>query len=57
MEVADIAGAVLAPTEYRKALTQLEWQKKCAQAALRFQQAINDIASDPTYFHPGGKQP
>lgn len=56
MRRARISGTILAPTKYRKALTQLEWQEKCAQAALRFQETVNKIAADPTYFQTGGKQ-
>lgn len=56
IERAEATGPILQPTLYRKALTRLDWQRKCAQATLRFQQAINDIASDYAHFHPGGKE-
>lgn len=57
MERAEATGPILQPTLYRKALTRLAWQKKCALAALRFQHAVDEIAADPTRFHGGGKRP
>lgn len=56
IERAETLGPIVNPTLYRHALTSLEWQRKCAQAALRFQQAVNDIATDYIHFHPGGKR-
>lgn len=57
IERAETTGPILQPTLYRTALTRLDWQKKCAQAALRFQETVNTIASEFTHFHPGGKEP
>ena len=54
IERAELLGPILQPTLYRNALTSLDCTKRCAQAALRFQRAVNEIVSDPTYAHPGG---
>lgn len=51
---AEVIGPILDPTTYLKSATSLECQKRIAEAALQFQQAIEKIAADPKY-HTGDK--
>lgn len=53
---AETLGPILDPTTYLKAATSLEWQKRTVEAALQFQQAIEEIASDPRYLQPTGEK-
>lgn len=46
---AEAIGPMLDPTLYLKAATNLEWQKRTVEAALKFQQAIEKITQDPKY--------
>jgi hypothetical protein len=52
---AETLGPILDPTTYLKAATSLECQKTIVEAALQFQQAIEEIVSDPKY-QTGEKQ-
>lgn len=56
MTRAETLGPILDPTTYLKAATSLEWQKRTVEAALQFQQAIEEIASDPRYLQPTGEK-
>ena len=56
IERAETLGPTLDPTTYLKSATHLEWQKRTVEAALHFQQAIEEIVSDPKYSHTGQKQ-
>ena len=54
MRRAETLGPILDPTTYLTSATHLEWQKRTAEAALQFQQAIKEIIADPKYS-TGGK--
>ena len=56
MRQAETLGPILDPTTYLKSATALEWQKQTVEAALQFQQAIQEIVSDPRYSYTGKKQ-
>jgi hypothetical protein len=53
MEHAETVGPILDPTMYIMTARNLEWQKRLAQATLRFQQEVEGIASDPRYTDRG----
>lgn len=57
MRRAKALGPILDPTTYCKAAISLEWQIRVAEAALQFQQKVEQIASDPRYSFTGGKEP
>lgn len=56
MRRVETLGPILDPTTYLKSATSLEWQRQVVEAALQFQQAIEEIISDPKYSYTGEKQ-